>query len=192
MLTGPGAVNIYREVIIFSWLAFFAAWATLAIIFGGGGSGYYSGRTMGVRLLLLAGIMLGFLFAGRMPMQTFVIHATRMEATGAVLCLIGLLFATWARIVLGRNWGMPMTRHKDPQLITSGPYQYVRHPIYTGLIAMWIGTALVFPPTVIPGAAIIVYSLFSAFHEERDMEQRFPEAYPEYKKRSKMLLPFLI
>jgi len=189
----PGQVtdNIYREVIVISWLSFFTAWAVLAVVFGGGGRGYYSSGTMGVRFLLLGGIMLGFMFAGRIPMQVFRIHTTEFEAAGALFCIIGLLFATWARIVLGRNWGMPMTLHDDPQLITSGPYQYVRHPIYTGLIAMWIGTALVFPPTVIPGTAIIVYSIVSALREERDMEQRFPDAYPEYKTRSKMLLPFL-
>jgi protein-S-isoprenylcysteine O-methyltransferase Ste14 len=105
---------------------------------------------------------------------------------------MGLAFATWARVALGRNWGMPMTLHENPQLVTSGPYRYVRHPIYAGLTAMLIGTSLVYPLAAIPCALMIAYSVFSALREERDMEKRFPEAYPGYKNRSKMLVPFLI
>ncbi|MBF8270152.1 MAG: hypothetical protein HW386_1861 [Gammaproteobacteria bacterium] len=186
-------MNLYHEIIGICWLAFLLAWAILAIVFGGNSrQRNYSSRTLGVRLLLLVAIILGIRFSGRIPMQQFGDLPTEAEAAGAMLCIAGLLFATWARIVLGRNWGMPMTLHEDPQLITSGPYRYVRHPIYTGLIAMWIGTVLSYPRSAVPGAFIIVYSVFSAVREERDMEQRFPEVYPEYKKRSKMLLPFLI
>ena len=192
MPAGPGAISLYHEVIVASWLVFIVAWAAFAIVLGGGGRRNYSPATSVMRLLLIIGMFLGVWFGRRIPMQLPGDYASAVAAAGAVLCLAGLAFATWARIVLGRNWGMPMTLRADPQLITSGPYQYVRHPIYSGLIAMWIGTLLVYPPTVVPGVAIIIYSLFSAVCEERDMQQRFPEAYPEYKKHSKMLLPFLI
>ena len=194
-------MNLYHEIIGICWLLFIMAWIALAAVFGGGGRRNYSSRSLGARLFLAVAIIFALRFSGHVPnqafngqtlFQPFTAHAGELAAAGAVLCIAGLLFATWARVVLGRNWGMPMAIHDDPELITSGPYQYVRHPIYTGLIAMWLGTLLVYPVVILPGAAIIVYSLISAIREEHDMEQKFPEAYPEYRRHSKMLLPFLI
>ena len=69
---------------------------------------------------------------------------------GVMLCILGLQFAVWARVTLGRSWGMPMTLHANPELVTAGPYRYVRHPIYTGLSAMLIGTSLVYPVAAAP------------------------------------------
>ncbi len=54
---------------------------------------------------------------------------------GLVAFLVGLLFAIWARIHIRRNWGTPMTRKDEPELVTSGPYQLVGHPIYSGILA---------------------------------------------------------
>ena len=54
----------------------------------------------------------------------------------------GIGLAIWARIHLGRNWGMPTSQKADPELVTTGPYRFVRHPIYTGLLVALLGTAL--------------------------------------------------
>lgn len=183
-------MNLYRDIIVISWLVLIIAWVVLAMVFGGGGSDKYSAR--GMRLIFVIGVVMGMLYGGHILVLSIGDQYPALPASGAVLCSLGLVFATWARVVLGRNWGMPMTVHADPELITSGPYHYVRHPIYTGLIAMWIGTLLVYPPGVIPVVGVIMYILISAVREEHDMERRFPEAYPAYRKRSKMLLPFLI
>ena len=59
-------------------------------------------------------------------------------------------------------------------------------------LAMFIGTSLVYPLAAVPSMIILAYFLFSARREERDMERQFPETYPAYKKRSKMLVPFLL
>ena len=185
-------MNLYHEVIAICWLAFFIVWAILAVIYQGGGRRAVPARAFGSRLFLLAAMFLGFFVSGRVQLHVSGTLAADLAAAGALLCIAGLLFAVWARVVLGRNWGMPMTLHADPELITSGPYRYVRHPIYTGLITMWIGSSMVYPQFTLPGGFIIVYTIFSAVREERDMEQRFPETYPEYRKRSKMILPFLI
>jgi protein-S-isoprenylcysteine O-methyltransferase Ste14 len=95
-------------------------------------------------------------------------------------------------VSLGRSWGMPMALHDSPELVTSGPYRLVRHPIYTALAAMLIGTSLVFPVAALPCAITIVYTVFAARREEHDMEQRFPGAYSEYTRRSKFIVPFLL
>jgi protein-S-isoprenylcysteine O-methyltransferase Ste14 len=76
-------------------------------------------------------------------------------------------------------------------LVTWGPYRFVRHPIYTGILFMLVGTSLLYPLAAIPSAAFIAYFVYSARREERDMQRQFPDAYPSYRQRSKMLIPFV-
>ena len=98
-----------------------------------------------------------------------------------------------ARLNLGRNWGMPMTQRAEPELVTSGPYRFVRHPIYTGLLTAMLGTALVDNLLgLIVVAVLIAYFYYSGTVEERNLTATFPQAYPEYKSRTKMLIPFLL
>jgi protein-S-isoprenylcysteine O-methyltransferase Ste14 len=87
---------------------------------------------------------------------------------------------------------MPMTVKENPELVTSGPYAYVRHPIYTGVLLAIAGSLLLAGPwalvaVMLPGA----YFVWSARQEEKIMEKEFPSEYPAYKKRSKMLIPFV-
>jgi protein-S-isoprenylcysteine O-methyltransferase Ste14 len=172
------------------WLAFFIAWAILAMIYGGGRKRSGTAAAIGLRLALLAGVYLGIRYGD--SVRLFGDFTEGVAMAGAILCIVGLAFAIWARVTLGRSWGMPMTLHDDPELVTSGPYRYVRHPIYTGLSAMLIGTSLVYPLAAVPCLITVAYSAFAARREERDMEQRFPDTYPEYKRRSKFLVPFLV
>jgi protein-S-isoprenylcysteine O-methyltransferase Ste14 len=60
------------------------------------------------------------------------IHSPTLAAIGAVVFASGLAIAVWARVHLGRNWGMPTTEKVEPELVASGPYRLVRNPIYTG------------------------------------------------------------
>jgi protein-S-isoprenylcysteine O-methyltransferase Ste14 len=111
---------------------------------------------------------------------------------GLALFGIGLAFAIWARVHIGRNWGGPMTRKDEPELVTSGPYRRVRHPIYTGILVAGIGTgvALRWVWLLAVGLAAI-YFLYSAVVEERMLTEQFPDAYPRYKRETKMLVPFV-
>src|ERR1043166_7783633 len=61
---------------------------------------------------------------------------------GLVLFALGLAFAVWARVHIGRNWGTPMTQKDEPELVTSGPYHFVRHPIYSGILIAGVGTGV--------------------------------------------------
>lgn len=113
-------------------------------------------------------------------------------ALGLVLFALGLCFAVWARLHIGRNWGMPMTRKDEPALVTSGPYRLVRHPIYSGLLVAGIGTAVALgwlwlPVVVLAG----IYFLYSAGVEERYLAEQFPDTYPTYRRSTKMLVPFV-
>jgi protein-S-isoprenylcysteine O-methyltransferase Ste14 len=112
---------------------------------------------------------------------------------GLVLFALGLAFAIWARIHIGRNWGMPMTQKAEPELVTSGPYHLVRHPIYSGILVAGVGTAVALSWLWLTAVALAgVYFLYSATVEERYMTGQFPDKYPVYKRSTKMLVPFIL
>jgi protein-S-isoprenylcysteine O-methyltransferase Ste14 len=111
---------------------------------------------------------------------------------GFALFAAGLGLAVWARIHIGRNWGTPMSRKEEPELVTTGPYRHVRHPIYTGILLAGIGTAVALNWTwLIAVALVAVYFTYSAIVEERNLLEQFPDAYPGYKSSTKMLVPYL-
>ena len=112
---------------------------------------------------------------------------------GLALFALGLGFAIWARTHIGRNWGTPMTQKDEPELVTSGPYHLVRHPIYSGILAAGIGTAVALSWLWLTAVALAgVYFLYSAMVEERYLTDRFPDTYPVYRRSTKMLVPFIL
>jgi protein-S-isoprenylcysteine O-methyltransferase Ste14 len=116
-----------------------------------------------------------------------------LAAVGLVFFFCGLAFAVWARLHIGRNWGTPMTRKNEPELVTSGPYHLVRHPIYSGILVAGVGTAigLSWMWLVVVGLAGI-YFVYSATVEERFLTEQFPDTYPSYRRSTKMLVPFVL
>jgi protein-S-isoprenylcysteine O-methyltransferase Ste14 len=111
---------------------------------------------------------------------------------GLVFFAVGLGFAIWARVHIGRNWGGPMTQKDDPELVTSGPYRLVRHPIYSGILVAGLGTALALSWWWLIAVALAgAYFLYSARIEEHFMTDRFPDDYPGYRSSTKMLVPFI-
>jgi protein-S-isoprenylcysteine O-methyltransferase Ste14 len=102
-------------------------------------------------------------------------------------------FAIWARMHIGRNWGTPMTQKDEPELVTSGPYHLVRHPIYSGILLAGVGTAIALSWLWLTAVALAgVYFLYSAMIEERYLTDQFPDNYPVYKRSTKMLVPFIL
>jgi protein-S-isoprenylcysteine O-methyltransferase Ste14 len=121
------------------------------------------------------------------------IHIYAVRIIGVCLFILGLALAVWARVHIGRNWGEPMSQKIKPDLITSGPYHFIRHPIYTGILTAGLGTALnINLDWVLVVIVAGVYFIYSATQEEKYMTQQFPEAYPEYKKKTKMLVPYIL
>ncbi|HEY3777057.1 MAG TPA: isoprenylcysteine carboxylmethyltransferase family protein [Rhizomicrobium sp.] len=109
------------------------------------------------------------------------------------LCALGFLFTWWARIHLGRLWSGWITRKEGHRIVDSGPYGIVRHPIYTGLIASALATAVTKGTSVaLAGAAIMTLGFWiKARLEERFLsEQLGADAYAAYRRRVPMLLPF--
>lgn len=112
---------------------------------------------------------------------------------GLSLFAIGLGLAIWARVHIGPNWGTPMSRKDEPELVTSGPYRFVRHPIYSGILTAGVGTAIGLSwQWLIIVALTGTYFIYSATVEERYLTEQFPDAYPAYRASSKMLVPFVL
>jgi len=113
---------------------------------------------------------------------------------GAALTLAGLLFSVWARVRLGRNWSAYVTVKEGHELVTDGPYRFVRHPIYTGLLLGFIGSALALGEwRGIVAVALAVFALWRKSRvEEQWMRERFGPAYEDYERRVAALVPFLL
>lgn len=121
------------------------------------------------------------------------VHSLAIGVIGTVVFAIGIALAIWARVILGRNWGMPTTQRTEPELITAGPYGVVRHPIYTGILLGVVGTGLVISWLGLAIAVIIgAYFTWAASVEERNLSATFPDSYPAYRARTKMLIPFVL
>jgi protein-S-isoprenylcysteine O-methyltransferase Ste14 len=111
---------------------------------------------------------------------------------GLALFALGLGFAIWARVHIGRNWGTPMTQKNEPELVTSGPYRLVRHPIYSGILVAGVGTAVALSWLWLAAVALAgIYFIYSATVEEHYLTGKFPDTYPAYKRSTKMLVPYV-
>ena len=113
---------------------------------------------------------------------------------GAALTFAGLLFAVWARVHLGTNWSGTVTLKRGHELITSGPYALVRHPIYTGLLLACLGSALARDEwRGVLALALVALALWRKLrHEERWMREQFGDAYGAYARRVAALVPLVV
>ncbi len=115
-----------------------------------------------------------------------------LQGVGLAIFVAGLALAIWARAYLGRNWGSPMSQKVDPDLVTTGPYRTIRHPIYAGILVAMVGTSVAVSWYWLIAAALLgAYFVYSAVMEERYMTKQFPDTYPEYRRSTKMLIPFV-
>lgn len=115
-----------------------------------------------------------------------------LSALGAALVAAGLLVAVWARRHLGRNWSATITLKEDHALIRTGPYAYVRHPIYTGVLVGLVGTAIAIGEWrgVLAVACALGAIVWRVHVEERELRGIFPH-YDEYRRETAALVPFV-
>ena len=121
-------------------------------------------------------------------------HTDWAQAMGASICVAGLLVTLWARWTLGGNWSSSVTFKQGHELVRTGPYQFVRHPIYTGLLVMALGTTLNFGRVrcwlALPLMAAAFW--FKLKQEEKLLLRHFPQEYPIYKNQVKALVPYVV
>ena len=113
---------------------------------------------------------------------------------GASVMAAGLLFAVWAREHLGSNWSSPVTIKREHELITTGPYALVRPPIYTGILAGLLGTAIALSQVRgFIGFVLIFLILWVKLRvEEQWMRSQFGENYVTYARQTAALVPYLL
>ena len=176
-------------VLALAWGAFWLYWLAAAFSMKRGRIPW--SRELGIRVVIVA-VVFVLVRVGAFRHQGRNTEAWR-AGLGLVLLAVGLAFAIWARVHIGRNWGMPMTQKDQPDLVTSGPYAHVRHPIYAGILLAVVGTAVAIAWIWLIAAALAAaYFIYSATAEERYMAKQFPDTYLAYKLSTKMLIPFLL
>ncbi len=108
-----------------------------------------------------------------------------------VVTVLGLLFAVWARLTLGANWSGTVTIKTNHQLIRRGPYRWIRHPIYTGMLTALLAVAITQGLlSGVVGLAFIFSALYrKARREESFLSQEFGEGFVEHRARTGMFLP---
>ena len=190
-------LNICHLWIVGLWLVLLVYWAIAAFFSKRSLDHGFDRSGLLMRLGIGAAVVLALLLVRRSPqlsaLQDRAYHSVPMAVAGAVIASAGAALAFTARAVIGRNWGTPGSRKADTDLVTNGPYALVRHPIYGGVLVMMIGTAIGLIMTWwIMVVAAGSFFLYSARREERLMTDRFPDVYPGYRKRTKMLIPFVL
>jgi protein-S-isoprenylcysteine O-methyltransferase Ste14 len=181
-------MRVVDLVIGAGWIALWVYWLASAARAKPGQSRWirFAGFRVAIAVLILALLRL----------RVLKVHAVTRDpllwGVGLAVFVSGLGLAVWARIYIGRNWGMPMSTKADPQLVVTGPYRAIRHPIYTGILLGMIGTSIAVSLYWLIAVVVLgAYFIYSAFVEERNMTGLFPVAYPEYKQSTKMLVPFI-
>lgn len=190
-------MTIYSWLILAFWLLLLVTWAVLAgrakRTTDNGGRWW---REIALRLAILVVVLLvvrSFSHAPRNVRLYAVNRSTVAGFIGVVLCALGVGLAILARIHLGRNWGLPMSRKENPELVTTGPYATIRHPIYTGIFLAAFGSAISQGVLwLLPLFILGPYFFHSARREEQFLITQFPEQYPAYMRRTKMLLPYVL
>ena len=181
-------------MILVLWMAFCVYWLVSAF----GTKKYVPGsrrRGAAIRILFIVAVWLLFhspaarRYVGHHPFSS----DPTIQIAGILICAAGMAFAFWARVHLGRNWGVPMSLREGHELVTTGPYRLVRHPIYFGILLACLGSGLAADNWwwFIAFLFFLAYFTYSVRIEEKAMMRQFPDQYPEYKRKTRgSILPF--
>ena len=184
------------RICAYLWAAFCVVWLIWAIRT----KPVQQRESISSRLSYTVFVVLGFylMFSADAPRSWLRLHLfpanPAAEVLGVVITAAGIGFAVWARLYLGGNWSSSVTVKAGHELVRTGPYRWVRHPIYTGLLVMCLGSAIeigrlhCFLSLVVVGLGFWI----KLKQEESLMLRHFPVEYPVYQKQVKALVPFVI
>lgn len=194
---------------IIQWLGGLLAYASLGVVLYGvwRGTRQQAGRTVGLAgswlrswwfYLASSLLFFGVAYWGWKPLPLTNSSSVQiaMLIMGALLYFPGMLFLLWVRLMLGKNYfvstGFGAQLFKGHQLVTSGPYAIVRHPMYVGLILAGLGSLLIYATwTTVYFACFAPLIFVRACREETALSAEFGEQWKEYSKKVPMFLPRL-
>jgi protein-S-isoprenylcysteine O-methyltransferase Ste14 len=187
-------VLIYRQLMLGLWFAWLLYWVIAAL----GAKTTQRRESLGSRLSHVVPLLIGVTLIAwpRVPWDWLSLpllpHRPLTYAVGLALVMLGLAFTVWARLHLGRNWSGTVTLKEGHELIRSGPYAYVRHPIYTGLLVALLGSAVACGELrAMIGLSVVAGAFTRKLRiEERFMREIFPGQYPRYCAEVPALIPF--
>jgi protein-S-isoprenylcysteine O-methyltransferase Ste14 len=112
---------------------------------------------------------------------------------GLALTIVGLVFAVWARVYIGRDWSAAVTLQEGHKIVRTGPYAIVRHPIYSGFMLATLGTAIALGPIAgFVGTALVMGAWgYKSRMEEKFLVEHFGAEYEQYRHDVKGLIPFV-
>lgn len=183
------------HAVTFAWLIFLLYWAVSAA--GTKPSVKREsilGRAPQMFLVVLGALLI---FRSETPVdilhQRFIPQSHRLANSGVLLTWLGIATAIWARYHIGQYWSERVTLKEDHQLIRTGPYARMRHPIYSGIAFALLGTALVIGEwRALIGVCLITFThVLKARKEEAWLTARFGGAYADYRRETGFLLPRL-
>jgi protein-S-isoprenylcysteine O-methyltransferase Ste14 len=181
-------MHVVELVFAIGWAAFWLYWLVAAFSMKRGRLAWSRELRIRAVIVVLAIVLIRF---GAFRDQGLNSDPWR-AGLGLLIFTVGLAFAIWARVHIGRNWGTPMSQKNEPELVTSGPYRLVRHPIYAGILLAGVGTAVALSWAWLIAVALAgVYFVYSATVEERNLTEQFPDTYAVYKRSTKMFVPFI-
>ncbi len=187
---------LYKYLFQAMWLGFFAYWWAMSRnVKAAERLESMPSRFTRMALIVVAGLLLGL---PRVPLQLLNEPVLPPSAlcfwSGAAITAAGLLFSVWARQHLGGNWSQAVTVKEDHELIQSGPYGLVRHPIYTGLLLAFVGSAIARGEwRGLLATALMFVALWSKLRlEEKWMRAQFGESYENYSQRVSALVPRIL
>lgn len=184
-----------QSLTLYAWMAFGLVWLVNAF------TNKRTTRRQPIGTLIIHVCVLGLAFDLLFSSQfrrgilrsQFLPDTGAIEWLGAALTIAGIAFAIWARFHIGRNWSGTVTLKEGHTLIRTGPYEIVRHPIYTGLLLAVLGTAIGHREIggLIALALLVIEWKRKSLLEERFMIEQFRAEYLDYRREVKGLVPFV-
>jgi protein-S-isoprenylcysteine O-methyltransferase Ste14 len=191
-MLGSGAEQLFTVAVWVCWGLFGVVWLAGAL--------YNARRAPEVRtrsgppglwLVWIAAIWLSWHLVPPRDWRPLTVQGSGVQMIGLVVLVAATAFTLWARRALGTMWSSAPLAREGHRLRTEGPYAVTRHPIYTGILGMVIGTALMSGlGHFIAAVVVIAVGLeVKIHHEEQLMTQAFPQDYPQYRQRVPQLVP---
>ena len=146
--------------------------------------------------LIAAALLLGpgEWFGHSLIRENFVPHSNLVGIIGLSICVSGAIIACWSRYLLGANWSLSVQEKESHELIQQGMYKIVRHPIYTGLLLLFTGNAIIVGDYrgIIAVGIVFISFWWKLKKEEKVLTAIFKHQYTDYQKKTKAIIPFIL